>query len=43
MGVPGMILAPVVLYFLKVEASQFRVSLPAGKAKPADEVVVMEK
>jgi predicted PurR-regulated permease PerM len=39
MGVPGMILAPVVLYFLKVEASQFRVSPPLGKPKPAEEVV----
>jgi predicted PurR-regulated permease PerM len=40
MGVPGMILAPVVLYFLKVEASQFRISHPAGKPQPVEEEVL---
>lgn len=30
MGVPGMILAPVVLYYIKVEASQNKVAAPAS-------------
>ena len=29
MGVPGMILAPVVLHYIKIEASQNKVSPPA--------------
>ncbi len=32
MGVPGMILAPVVLHYIKVEASQNKVSVAAGEA-----------
>lgn len=34
MGIPGMILAPVVLNYLKVEASKFAVPLPPGVVPP---------
>jgi predicted PurR-regulated permease PerM len=32
MGVPGMILAPVVLHYIKVETSKAKVAVEAGKA-----------
>jgi len=34
MGITGMILAPVLLHFIRIEASRYRVSTP-----PADQVV----
>ncbi len=34
MGIPGMILAPVILNYLKVEASKFAVPLPPGVVAP---------
>ena len=39
MGIPGMILAPVVLHYIKVEASRNRFSEPA--VEPADEATVL--
>jgi predicted PurR-regulated permease PerM len=36
MGIPGMILAPVVLHFLKVEASSIKVAQPAPAEIPAE-------
>jgi len=38
MGIPGMILAPIVLHYIKVEASQARAQAePAAKAPPDDD------
>ena len=34
MGVPGMILAPVILYYLKLEASRLRAGGPSAEAQP---------
>jgi predicted PurR-regulated permease PerM len=35
MGIPGMILAPVVLHYIKVEASQNKASAPSAPARPS--------
>jgi predicted PurR-regulated permease PerM len=36
LGIPGMIIAPVVLYFLKVEASQIRIPAAPNPREPAE-------
>lgn len=44
MGIPGMILAPVVLHFLKVEASSIKLPLKAPEAvePPPDEIIELK-
>jgi predicted PurR-regulated permease PerM len=40
MGIPGMILAPVILHYIKVEAKRSRVTSPGGKERIVAEEAV---